>query len=47
MPLNYPTEHRYYYCDESSFLNDEFMGIGGLVITEGAIPILTEELSNL
>jgi hypothetical protein len=47
MPLNYPLKHRYYFCDESSFINDEFMGIAGLVILEGSIPMLTDELAKI
>ena len=47
MPLNYPLKHRYYFCDESSFINDEFMGIAGLVILEGAIPVLADELAKI
>lgn len=47
MPLNYPLEHRYYFCDESSFINDEFMGIAGLVIAEGGISVLSDELAKI
>jgi hypothetical protein len=47
MPLNYPLKHRYYFCDESSFVNDEFMGIAGLVILEGAVPVLADELAKI
>jgi hypothetical protein len=47
MPLNYPLKHRYYFCDESSFINDEFMGVAGLVIHEGSIPSLTDELAKI
>ncbi len=46
MPLNYPLKLRYYFCDESSFVNDDFMGIAGLVVLEGSIPILEKELTS-
>jgi hypothetical protein len=47
MPLNYPLKHRYYFCDESSFMTGEFMGIAGLVVLEGSIPILRDELAKI
>ncbi len=47
MPLRYPNLHRYYFCDESSFTTGEFMGIGGIVIPEAGIPIITNELAEI
>jgi hypothetical protein len=46
-PLRYPLNNRFYFCDESSFVNDEFMGVAGIVIHEDGIPILKEELAKI
>jgi hypothetical protein len=46
-PLRYPLNNWFYFCDESSFVNDEFMGVAGIVIHEDGIPLLKEELARI
>jgi hypothetical protein len=46
-PLRYPLINRFYFCDESSFVNDEFMGVAGIVIHENGVPTLREELAGI
>ena len=37
----------FYFCDESSFLGDIYMAVGGLAIAKGGIPEVVKALHNI
>jgi hypothetical protein len=47
MPQNYPLNHWYYFCEESSFMTGEFMAVAGLVVHEDGVPTLVDGLAKI
>ena len=42
-----PREELYYFCDETSFMREEYMCVGGFAIRKGRIPEIVRLLSKL
>jgi hypothetical protein len=34
----------YYFCDESSFLGEEYMAVGGITVSRGSLGSIIQEL---
>lgn len=41
---SFPFRQTYYFCDESSFINDTHMAVAGLAVAEVGVPEIRSEL---
>jgi hypothetical protein len=44
MTTEFPFRQTYYFCDESSFMNDTHMAVAGMAISEADLPLIRAEL---
>jgi hypothetical protein len=42
-----PREEIYYFCDETSFIGEDFMGVGGIAMRKSRIPTTVKKLSEI
>jgi hypothetical protein len=42
-----PRPELYYYCDETSFISEDYMGVGGLAIRKSKIATIAKELAEI
>src|SRR5262249_41300301 len=49
MSQNAPAEkpEAFYFCDESSFVNEEFMAVGGLAIPKTNLKVVTDRIKEI
>jgi hypothetical protein len=45
-PPQQPRPKLYYFCDETSFIGEDYMGVGGLAIRKERIPEIAKALGN-